>query len=201
METKVCKKCNTLYNITEYHKYGNHSPVKYLAICKLCHNERVNNNRRKNPEILKRQHKKRKEKIAKLKIESPEKYNEIIDRRRFTGREWTRKNNERINKKRRGTRDPIKIKNNQLKRIYGITLEDFNIMIESQGNKCKICKNKFEKQFDVKTDHCHKTSKVRGLLCGKCNSALGLLKENITTLKNMIKYIKDNLPLQHKIKL
>jgi Recombination endonuclease VII len=39
-------------------------------------------------------------------------------------------------------------------------------------------------------DHCHTTGKIRGLLCGNCNSALGLIKENIPSMENMIAYIK-----------
>lgn len=41
-------------------------------------------------------------------------------------------------------------------------------------------------------DHNHNTGTVRGLLCHNCNSSLGLLKENVSILEKMIKYIEDN---------
>lgn len=82
-----------------------------------------------------------------------------------------------------------------LKRTYGISLETYNEMLLAQNNKCGICKssyigNKQHKHFHV--DHCHKTGKIRGLLCGQCNSAIGQFKDNITILENAIKYIKEN---------
>ena len=41
-------------------------------------------------------------------------------------------------------------------------------------------------------DHCHKTKKIRGLLCHTCNSGLGMFKDNIEYLKNAIKYLEVN---------
>jgi hypothetical protein len=86
------------------------------------------------------------------------------------------------------------IRSYRLKKKYGITLDDYDKMIKEQKGVCKTCKTNelsstSDKYFAV--DHCHKTGKVRGLLCGPCNSALGMVKENIETLENLIKYLKD----------
>jgi hypothetical protein len=69
-------------------------------------------------------------------------------------------------------------------------------MYYEQDGKCKICSTEIS-LVDVKNtsacacvDHCHKTNKVRGLLCNHCNRALGLLKENETVLQNMLKYVQ-----------
>ncbi len=63
--------------------------------------------------------------------------------------------------------------------------------------RCDICNDSFpQKHWSPKgtrlgVDHCHLTGRVRGLLCGNCNSALGLLKEDPIRMVSMIKYIKE----------
>lgn len=81
-------------------------------------------------------------------------------------------------------------RNAWLKTAYGIDNTTFNKMLVKQKHKCKICKQKMTKQLHV--DHCHKTYKIRGLLCRDCNTGIGLLKENTTIIKNAIKYIKEH---------
>lgn len=77
---------------------------------------------------------------------------------------------------------------------YGITLEDYNNMLEAQGYKCAICGNEDEVEGRrLAIDHCHTTGKVRGLLCGKCNRGLGLFYDNFTLLQNAIEYLKNSL--------
>lgn len=59
----------------------------------------------------------------------------------------------------------------RLKKNYGLTLDDYNTMLLKQNNKCLICGEKAKKALAI--DHCHSTNKIRGLLCGKCNTHLG----------------------------
>jgi len=79
-----------------------------------------------------------------------------------------------------------------------ITLESFNELLKQQNNVCAICKNnestadkRRNKVRRLSIDHCHKTQKIRGLLCGKCNQALGLFNDSIIALENAIKYLTD----------
>jgi hypothetical protein len=75
--------------------------------------------------------------------------------------------------------------------LYNITLEEWNNLLQSQNNKCAICNNDNPskiKSFD--TDHCHKTGKVRGLLCHNCNVGLGNFKDDINYLKSAISYLE-----------
>ncbi len=65
-------------------------------------------------------------------------------------------------------------------------------MVNNQSNKCKGCGDIFKSEPDIKIDHCHNTGIVRGLLCSHCNTALGLLKDNPSTLKNLLKYLSKN---------
>jgi len=72
---------------------------------------------------------------------------------------------------------------------YGITNEEIDLLNKKQENKCKICSKEFINEiFDI--DHCHKTGKVRGLLCRKCNYGLGCFEDDVKLLKKVIDYLK-----------
>lgn len=76
-----------------------------------------------------------------------------------------------------------------LKRVYGISVEEWNTLFLKQGEKCAICST----TTDLCVDHNHITEKVRGLLCHKCNTALGLLQDNTQYLSNAIAYLNEPL--------
>jgi len=84
----------------------------------------------------------------------------------------------------------------QLKLSYGISLKDYNSILDSQEYKCKICGKKRE-EFEIVgkklfVDHCHKTGKVRGILCTKCNTGIGMFDDSIENLEAAISYLKEN---------
>src|SRR3954467_6012016 len=58
---------------------------------------------------------------------------------------------------------------------YGLSLEAYAALLQKQNGCCAICSSK-EKRLNI--DHCHKSRKLRALLCGPCNRLLGLAKEN-----------------------
>ncbi len=68
---------------------------------------------------------------------------------------------------------------------YGITIEDYNEMVEKQGGKCLIC----GKEFKLVVDHNHKTGCVRGLLCPNCNFGIGFLQDDVELLQKAINYL------------
>lgn len=70
---------------------------------------------------------------------------------------------------------------------YGITIREYESMLEAQKGQCAICK---KSMATVTVDHDHELNLVRGLLCSSCNLALGLLHENIDTLASAIQYLK-----------
>ncbi len=78
------------------------------------------------------------------------------------------------------------------KRMYGISKKEYDLMLYLQNNKCKICGKPNKNNRNLSVDHNHKTRKVRGLLCSKCNSILGLCNESMEILLNVISYIKDS---------
>lgn len=110
-------------------------------------------------------------------------------------------NPEKYNKQSMDTRERRLTKAKKKNREYHITcympLDKFEEMIKDQNNRCKIC-NKEEtalyKTGQVKRlsiDHNHKTGKARALLCGKCNTALGLFMESPEILESAIKYLRS----------
>jgi hypothetical protein len=87
--------------------------------------------------------------------------------------------------------NPDRTKNNDLKRMYGITLEEHTKMFENQNGVCAICRKSGDGKWKkLCVDHCHTTGKVRGLLCKRCNIALGEVGDNIQTLQSMIEYLQ-----------
>lgn len=74
---------------------------------------------------------------------------------------------------------------------YGITADQYTNMFEFQNGKCKICNQECSTGRVLAVDHCHKTGKVRGLLCTKCNTALGMLNDNIKYFETAIEYLKS----------
>jgi hypothetical protein len=84
-------------------------------------------------------------------------------------------------------------RDSQYRLLYGITLEDYNALYYNQDGKCKICKKhqvEFKKRLAV--DHNHKTGEVRGLLCQKCNQAIGLFNDDADLLRQAALYVTTN---------
>lgn len=79
--------------------------------------------------------------------------------------------------------------NRRLIKFYGIDYEEYFKILKSQNRVCAGCGNKDDTGRNLAVDHCHETNKVRGLLCVKCNRALGLLKDNPKTIANLFKYL------------
>jgi hypothetical protein len=95
-------------------------------------------------------------------------------------------------------RTKIALLRTHLRREYGITLEQYNEILESQQGKCAICGKDYSTIMDGKkarlaVDHCHKTGAIRGLLCNSCNTGLGNLKDDPDLLRAAIKYIERYL--------
>jgi hypothetical protein len=114
-----------------------------------------------------------------------------------------------LNKKWRTCKDCKKIytekrkiyqKNIRLISEYGITIDDYNLMLLEQNHVCCICKKheniihyKTKMPKELSVDHCHSTGKVRGLLCSKCNIVIGNALDDISILESAILYLKKEI--------
>lgn len=101
-------------------------------------------------------------------------------------------------KKRSDLRNRPGKKRYRLAQKYGMTLEQYNNMLEAQSNVCAICeqpetiKNKRGEHHPLSVDHDHKTGRVRGLLCNSCNAGIGHFSEDKEVLQSAIKYLVEH---------
>lgn len=78
----------------------------------------------------------------------------------------------------------------KFKHVYGITEEQYDQMLIEQAGVCKLCGGPpIGRGLRLHVDHDHATGKVRGLLCSKCNTALGLLSDDSTLMAKAIAYV------------
>lgn len=71
----------------------------------------------------------------------------------------------------------------------GISLEEYTARLKDLNNQCQICGTNAQ---TLHVDHCHDTGRVRGLLCGSCNRALGLFKDSPEVLEKAKQYLKTH---------
>lgn len=76
-----------------------------------------------------------------------------------------------------------------LERTYGVTAEQYAEMLFLQGGRCAACPSDGDGK-KLHLDHNHVTGEVRGLLCWCCNAAIGLLKEDVVRMRNLIAYLE-----------
>jgi hypothetical protein len=170
---KQCTKCNDVKDVGYFYKVKDrHGEYRYLSCwCIECTALYSHKNYLKT-----KQNKRAKERENYSKNRS----NIIKSKRR-----WINNNQDKYNS--------IKLKNR-----YGITIEEYNKILDCQGGVCAICKNN-ETVVDKKTgkikklsvDHDHFTGKVRGLLCNYCNHALGQFRDSVNLLKTAILYLEN----------
>lgn len=81
-----------------------------------------------------------------------------------------------------------------LRNVYGITPEQFDVMYQGQGGKCAICLRELQLNVrgynELHVDHDHSTGYVRGLLCSRCNLAIGQFEDNVTFLQSAVLYLQ-----------
>lgn len=75
---------------------------------------------------------------------------------------------------------------------YKVTKEVAHEWYLKSMQKCDICGYVWKVDTDrLCIDHCHTTGKIRGILCKHCNHVLGHARDNIETLENSIKYLRE----------
>lgn len=120
------------------------------------------------------------------------------ERRLTASMKWYRKNIAKMRKYSREywNRSENKIKNrdSKLRNDYGISLEDYKKMFDIQKGVCAICGlfPYHKTQRTLAVDHNHTTGKVRALLCHKCNSAIGMLNEDVQIIQKVIEYLNKH---------
>lgn len=113
---------------------------------------------------------------------------------RLYGTVYRDKNKELIQKKKREyhRQKPEIKRNSYLKLTYGMTEDDYARKCIEQDYVCAICKTKEVNNIQHRhfyIDHCHKSGKIRGILCHHCNSGIGHFKDDLSLLKSAINYL------------
>ena len=169
---KTCTKCQLDKPKSEFYE---RSPGILRKDCKECSKERTKKKRWEDPELRRK-----------------------YDRDYYKNNrdEMRKRDSERYHSKRKYDEKYILQKANQrhLKK-YGISLSEKELLLNKQECKCMVCKNplRFEDSY---TDHCHKTKKIRGILCLNCNILLGHAKDSVELLQSAINYL--SYPLNHE---
>lgn len=91
--------------------------------------------------------------------------------------------------------NPDVYRDRELRKSFGIGLDDYNRMLKEQNGVCAICKKpetlvNHGRVMPLPVDHCHKTGKIRGLLCAHCNHAIGKFDDDVALLESAISYLK-----------
>lgn len=113
-------------------------------------------------------------------------------------RKWSRENPEKRNATKKAWRKKNIEKHNAIvrKTLYGITDAQYQEIFKLQDGKCAICgfqfpgQNTGDRTLSPHVDHCHKSGKVRGLLCNDCNRGLGAFKDRYEFLDAASYYLK-----------
>lgn len=200
MKTKVCTKCKIRKPVSDFNK-DKSKKDGYYSSCKECSKksdkEYKQNNKHKIDAYQKEYRQKNKEYFRQ---KSKEYYQLNKEKLKEDKARYRENNKEKIKAQQIEYRknNPEKIRNHDLKSNHSITLEEYNKMLDEQKGVCAIC---FKKETDKESskkikslavDHDHKTGKIRGLLCSRCNKAIGLFRDNLETLQSAFKYLKRN---------
>jgi hypothetical protein len=163
-EVRVCPECGEELPLTRvYWHVGKNGHGGFRYPCKKCRNEL----------------------LCKTRV-----YDSI--KRKYYYEKYKYKDHERYKKQ----STPETRRHSNLRKNYKISLEDYNSIFEQQKGVCAICESA-ETALDrngnlrpLSVDHDHDTGKVRSLLCARCNSAIGLFKENYETILKAAEYVK-----------
>lgn len=166
---KVCNKCG---NLGEFY-------ASRPSRCKVCICAEVSARRLANPEKIKAEKKryniihavKHRAKTKAWREANPERHKEA-------NRKWREQNKERI-------------RTQNVCRVYNISPERFLELSKKQNGKCAICRMKPTTKRGLHVDHHHETGVVRGLLCSRCNTGIGMLFDNTIMLKRAIRYLRS----------
>lgn len=108
---------------------------------------------------------------------------------------WREENPEKyeaLKKQARTDRQKLRRFELHLQQTYGITLAQYQEILARQSGVCAICESEhIGRGSRLHVDHCHKTGRVRGLLCGHCNTAIGLLKEDPKLFDAAVRYLQE----------
>jgi hypothetical protein len=113
-------------------------------------------------------------------------------------RQWQQENRDRHletqRKRRQRPENKRKERAGHLRRKYGMTVEDYDALLASQGGVCAICRRPPRDDISLHVDHDHTSGTRRGLLCFRCNNSLGDLEDDPDLLRRAAAYLDEHDP-------
>lgn len=173
-ETKFCKRCEETKEIHEFHVDRSQRDER-KQFCRLCTNKVKAAWRKRNND-------------------------RVLDQKR----ESYNRNREHYHAYYRSEPRRSRVFAWRLKRQFGITVQQFEEMLEAQAGCCAICgelpqeSKGHRNKHRLHVDHDHETGVVRGLLCNNCNAGLGYLGDSVKNLRKAVKYLSKNKTNQEK---
>lgn len=202
---RKCKACLRVLARSDFYE-NKHSPGGYMTTCRKCQLlAQKNRLEAESPE-------KKAERSAYFKnyyqshrdkhIENSRRWLAANREKAYaTSKRWADKNRERLreNARKRHLRERDKDRYKETKRKYGLDRDAFYAMLASQSNGCAICKSALvrpvgtrAKPSDSYIDHDHSTKRVRGILCARCNTVLGYMRETVSNYQDHIDYLRKH---------
>ncbi len=88
-----------------------------------------------------------------------------------------------------------------LRRKYGITVEQYDELLANQGGRCAICRREPRPDISLHLDHDHESGQLLGILCFRCNNALGDFDDDPTLLQAALRYLRSYQPVEDEVAL
>ena len=187
--SQTCRSCKKDKPLTlEFFDIKKSNVSGFSRMCKSCKNEK-GRLAYKTPEAK-----------VKQKLRSRAYYDRNKEKVLEMGRRWRAENQEMWKRqaaafyKKNKPRRQLQERTNRLLR-YGLSLEAFDVLLKKQSGLCAICSRPMDRSSKLKiphVDHNHLTGKVRSLLCGLCNSALGLMQDSPELLRIAAEYLDEH---------
>jgi hypothetical protein len=165
IESKQCNVCGERKPLTEFYKADGCVDGR-RGDCRTCFQAKRKAHRDANPDVLEAARARTRRWMA----ENPERYAE--NHRRFVESGGQKRS----------------FRKTHLKKKYGLTPEQYEARLERQGGVCLICGRPPGKTA-LHVDHCHVTGRVRGLLCFRCNAALGQFDHDPEVIARAHEYV------------
>lgn len=177
---KKCRRCSEIKEVSEFPK-SPRGVLGVLAHCKAC-----------KAKYLNAYYKANKWRYPKRTPEEQAAYNRTRRDKYAASEEYRRDTKKKVNDYR--VRNLEKVRKGKITGLYGITVDEYDRLVEADGGRCAICKKEptnESRQKRLHLDHCHKSGKIRGMLCSACNLGIGKLNDDPELLEAAAAYIRE----------
>jgi hypothetical protein len=196
-QTKRCSMCGETKPLTEFYVERKRRGDGYGGRCKPCLAVHIRQRRQQDSATFREYDRRWREKNPEKKQAWDRRYyDQNKEKVRAQANAYYGENRESIRAAEQQKRqdDPGKYRLVERRRAlakYGLSLEDYDRLLEEQGGVCAICGQRCKTGRNLAVDHCHTSGKVRGLLCGACNSGLGHFKEDPALFAAAVGYLAE----------